>query len=59
MFQSHILFGLFVLVTLILAGAALGRLFGLPTGDGAYLTVILLAVLGWMTGRRTGKEVKR
>jgi hypothetical protein len=59
MFQSHILFGLFAFVTLILAGAALGRLFGLPVGDAAYLTITLLAVIGWMTGRRTQKEVKR
>ena len=59
MFQSHILFGLFAFITLILAGAALGRLFGLPVGDSAYLTVTLLAVLGWITGRRTQKEVKR
>jgi len=59
MLQSHVLFGLFAFITLVLAGAAVGQLFGLPIGDGAYLTVMLLAVIGWMTGQRAQKEVNR
>ncbi len=59
MFQSHVLFGLFAFITLVLAGAAVGRLFGLPVGDGAYLTITILAVIGWMNGQRAQEEVKR
>lgn len=49
--RSHILIGVFALVTIVLAGASVGRLFGLSAEEGAYLTVLLMAVIGWLAGR--------
>lgn len=44
--------GFFALLTALLAGAAIGRLLGLSTSEGAYLTVLILALIGWLAGRR-------
>ena len=41
--------GGFTLVTLLLAGAAVGRLLGVSFGEALYLTGVLLVVLGWIT----------
>jgi len=51
-FQPYILVGLFALLTLILAGAAIGRLMGLSASEGIYLTILMLAAIGWFMGRR-------
>lgn len=50
--QRHHWLGLFALITLILAGAAIGRIFGLADGEGIYLTVFLTALIDWWIGRR-------
>lgn len=44
--------GFFAILTALLAGAAVGRLFGLSVGEGAYLTAFILALIGWLAGRR-------
>lgn len=55
--QSHKLIGLFTLLTLLLAGAAGGRIIGLTAGEGVYLIALLLAFIGWIAGRkRTGEQ---
>jgi hypothetical protein len=43
--------GLFAVLTALLAGAVIGRLFGLSAGEGLYLTALALAVMGWLIGR--------
>lgn len=43
--------GGFALITLLLAGAAVGRVFGMSFGEALYLTALLLAVLGWLGNR--------
>ena len=48
--------GLFALHTLLLTGAAIGRLFGFSTGEGVYLTVFILALIGWLVGRRAHRR---
>lgn len=55
----HICIGLFALVTAVLAGAALGRTFGWSAGEGAYLTMLVSAVIGWWIGRRVRREEQR
>ncbi len=54
--QPHMLMGLFTLLTLVLAGAAVGRILGLTAGEGAYLTTLLLAFIGWIAGRKRVEE---
>jgi hypothetical protein len=54
--QPHTLMGLFTLLTLVLTGAALGRIIGLTAGEGAYLTALLLAFIGWIAGRKRAEE---
>ena len=56
--QQHWL-GLFALLTLVLAGAAIGRIFKLPNGEGIYLTVITTALIGWWVGRRSSRNKER
>ncbi|MDL1901507.1 hypothetical protein FBR02_12120 [Anaerolineae bacterium CFX9] len=55
----HTLKGAFALVTLLLAGAAVGRVLGLRFGEALYLAVLLLTLLGWLGGqlrlRRAGQ----
>lgn len=55
----HICIGLFALVTAVLAGAALGRMFGWSAGEGAYLTMLVIAVVAWWVGRRARRQEKR
>ncbi len=55
----HICIGLFALVTAVLAGAALGRAFGWSGGEGAYLAMLVIAVVGWWVGRRARREEQR
>jgi hypothetical protein len=43
--------GGFALVTLLLAGAAVGRVFGMSFGEALYLTGVLLVILGWLGNR--------
>jgi hypothetical protein len=40
--------GGFALVTLLLAGAAVGRVFGVSFGEALYLTGLALVVFGWL-----------
>jgi hypothetical protein len=55
----HICIGLFALVTAVLAGAALGHAFGWTACEGAYLTMLVIAVFGWWVGRRTRRQEQR
>lgn len=55
----HICIGLFAVVTAVLAGATLGRVFGWSSGEGTYLTMLVLAVVGWWMGRRAGRQEER
>jgi len=41
--------GGFALITLLLTGAAVGRVFGVGFGEALYLTGLVLVVLGWIT----------
>ncbi len=43
--------GGFALITLLLAGAAVGRVFGVSFGEALYLTGLALVVLGWLGNR--------
>ncbi len=49
--QMHCSIGFFALLTALLAGAAIGHLLGLSAGGGAYLTALILALIGWLAGR--------
>ena len=48
----YFVMGLFALVTLLLAGAAIGRVFRLPAGDRMYLILLFVAVVVWVVTRR-------
>lgn len=41
----------FALITLLLAAAAVGRVFGVSFGEALYLTGLVLVVLGWITSQ--------
>lgn len=43
--------GGFALITLLLGGAAVGRVFGVSVGEALYLTALLLVALGWVGNR--------
>lgn len=43
--------GGFALITLLLVGAAVGRVFGMSVGEALYLTALLLAAIGWLGNR--------
>ena len=43
--------GGFALMTLLLAGAAVGRVLGMSFGESLYLTGVLLVALGWLGNR--------
>ena len=43
--------GGFALITLLLAGAAVGRVFGVSFDEALYLTGLVLVVLGWLGNR--------
>jgi len=55
-FRPHTLIGLFALLTLILAGAAIGRLLGLSASEGIYLTILTLVAIGWFMVRRIRRQ---
>lgn len=48
--------GFFALLTTLLAGEAIGRFLGLSAGGGAYLTALILALIGWLAGRRAHRQ---
>ena len=54
--SPYFMVGMFILLTIILAGAAAGRLLGMAASEGAYLTLVALAVVGWLVGRRTFRQ---
>ena len=56
--QQHWL-GLFALLTLVLAGAAIGHILKLPNGEGIYLIVLSAALIGWWIGRRGSRKKER
>jgi putative Mn2+ efflux pump MntP len=43
--------GGFALITLLLAGAAVGRVLGVSFGEALYLTGLVLVILGWLGNR--------
>ncbi len=51
MLKPQTALGGFALVTLLLAGAAVGRVFGMSLGEALYLTGVLLVGLGWLGNR--------
>ena len=55
----HFGIGLFAILTALLAGAVIGRLFGLSVGQGLYLTALALAVIGWLIGRYSPRRENR
>lgn len=55
----HICIGLFALVTTVLAGGAIGRAFGLPIGEGVYLSLLIIALLSGWVGRRAHRQEQR
>lgn len=52
----HIYMGVFALVTAILAGAAMGRAFGWSVGEGIYLSLLAVSMIGWWVGRRARRR---
>lgn len=57
--QKHHWLGLFALLTLVLAGAAIGRILKLPNGEGIYLSVFSTALIGWWIGRCSIRKQER
>lgn len=49
--RLHVLIGLFALLTVIVAGAAIGRIVGVSAGEGMYLAALVLAAVGWFIER--------
>jgi hypothetical protein len=49
--KPQTLIGGFALITLLLAGAAVGRVLGISFGDALYLTGLLLLAVGWVGNR--------
>lgn len=50
-FKLQTVLGGFALITLLLAGAAVGRVMGVSFGEALYLTGVLLVILGWLGNR--------
>lgn len=44
--------GLFALITLLVAGAAISRILRLPAGDGMYLMLLVVTIIVWVVSRR-------
>ena len=44
--------GLFALIALLVAGAAISRILRLPASDGMYLMLLIVAVIVWAVSRR-------
>jgi len=51
MLKPQTVLGGFALITLLLAGAAVGRVFGMSFGEALYLTGLLLVGLSWLGNR--------
>jgi putative Mn2+ efflux pump MntP len=51
MLKPQTALGGFALIALLLAGAAVGRVFGMSFGEALYLTGVLLVGLGWLGNR--------
>ncbi len=51
MLKPQTALGVFALITLLLTGAAVGRVFGMSFGEALYLTGVLLVGLGWLGNR--------
>lgn len=51
MLKPQTVLGGFALITLLLAGAAVGRVFSMSFGEALYLTGLLLVILGWLGNR--------
>lgn len=49
--KPQTLLGSFALITLLLAGAAVGRVLGVSLGEALYLTGVLLVIFGWLGNR--------
>jgi hypothetical protein len=49
--KSQTALGSFALFTLLLAGAAVGRVLGVSLGEALYLTGVLLVAVGWLGNR--------
>lgn len=52
----HIFMGMYALATAVLAGGAIGRAFGWSMGEGVYLTLVAVSIIGWWVGRRTRRR---
>ena len=50
-FKPQTALGGFALITLLLTGAAIGRVLGVSFGEALYLTGLALVVLGWITNQ--------
>lgn len=51
MLKPQTALGGFALITLLLAGAAVGRVFGVSFGEALYLTGLVLVVFAWLGNR--------
>lgn len=51
MLKPQTTLGGFTLVTLLLAGAAVGRVIGVSFGEALYLTGLVLVAVGWLVNR--------
>lgn len=49
--KPQIALGGFAIMTLLLAGAAVGRVSGMSFGEALYVTVLLLIAIGWLVNR--------
>jgi len=50
-FKPQTVLGGFALITLLLAGTAVGRVLGVSFGEALYLSVLVLATFGWIGNR--------
>lgn len=50
-FKPQTALGGFALTTLLLAGAAVGRVLGVSVAEALYLTALLLMAIGWLGNR--------
>jgi hypothetical protein len=57
--QTHLLIGLFALLTIVLAGAAIGRFIGLSAFEGAYLTLFTLGVVSSVLERLSRRRAQQ
>lgn len=48
--------GLLAVLTVAVIGILIGRVIGLSAAEGAYLTALTLAGIGWLLGRRMARR---